>query len=78
MTDHRWLVSALIDMFEYAERSDLDEVARSLEAAIERISPIVGGTPDGSVADDRGNAVGQGRASASVIPFPAARQRRSA
>jgi hypothetical protein len=78
MKDHRWLVSALIDMFEYAERCDLHDVARSLERAIETVSPIVGGAPGGVAGGGCDNGGGQGCTSGHVIPFPSARQRRSA
>lgn len=78
MKDHRWLVSALIEMHTYAERCDLDDVARSLERAIETVSPIVGGVPGGTAGGGWHDAGGQGHASGRVIQFPSARQRRSA
>lgn len=43
MMDHRWIVASLIEMHDYAERFDLEGVAENIAAAIEKVSPALGG-----------------------------------
>lgn len=43
LMDHRWIVASLIEMHDYAERFDLEGVASDIAAAIEKVSPALGG-----------------------------------
>lgn len=69
--DHRWIVASLIEMHDYAERFDLEGVASDLAAAIEKVSPALGGAlANGKRAGKTGGLPGFVTQGSNVVPLP--------